>query len=61
MAGGGAAASGMAAWTSAGISVDVKGPPRSHRPLSSVFLAPRLPGTVSLHYHHPPNLGAQTL
>lgn len=34
MAGGGAAASGTAAWTSAAISVDVKGPPRSHRPLS---------------------------
>lgn len=34
MAGGGAAASGTAAWTGAAISVDVKGPPRSHRPLS---------------------------
>ena len=28
---------------------------------SQLFLAPRLLGTVSLHYHHPPNLGAQTV
>lgn len=34
MAGGGAVASGTAAWTGAAISVDVKGPPSSHRPLS---------------------------
>ena len=53
------AAPGAAAWTSAGISVDLGGPPPRHTygPPSSVLLVPRIPAAASLHHHRPPDLG----